>query len=163
MGRLEHHGKIQPGGQCNGPSLNLAAAPPDEPPEIATEFDLPERAAYPIDGSLQRRATVALDPDALPWLERFARGSSLGHGQHLAVVNVWLSGESRPSTTEARVKVHIGNRPVGRLLPSDADPFRGAMHAAADRDEDAWTRASLTECSGAMPYQLEVMLPRGSA
>ena len=44
------------------------AAPPDEPPEIATEFDLPERAAYPIDGSSQRRATVALDADARPWL-----------------------------------------------------------------------------------------------
>lgn len=36
------------------------------------------------------------------------------------------------------------------------------MHAAADRDEDAETQASLTECSGAMRYQLEIMLPSGS-
>lgn len=138
------------------------AAPPDEPPEIETEFDLPERAAYPIDGSLQRWATVALDPDARPWLERFASRSSLGHGEHLAVVNVWLSEQSSPSTTEARVTVHIGARPVGRLPPGDADLFRGAMHAAADRDEDAWTRAFLKMSSGAVPYQLEIMLPRGS-
>jgi hypothetical protein len=137
--------------------------PLDEPPEIAAEFDLPERAAYPIDGSLQRRASVALDPDALSYLERLASESSLGHGWHVAIVNVWLSGESSPSTTGAPVDVHIGTRLVGRLLPDHADLFRGAMHAAADRDENAWTRASLTECSGAMPYQLEVMLPIGSA
>jgi hypothetical protein len=36
------------------------------------------------------------------------------------------------------------------------------MHAAADRDEDAWTRAFLKMSSGAVPYQLEIMLPRGS-
>jgi hypothetical protein len=138
------------------------AAPPDEPPKIATEFDLPQRAAYPIDGSLQRRATVALEPDARPWLERFASRSSLGHGQHLAVVDVWLSGEFGRPTTEARVTVHIGAHPVGHLLPGDADLFRGAMDAAADRNEDAWTRARLTASSGAMPYQLEVMLPRSS-
>jgi hypothetical protein len=59
------------------------------------------------------------------------------------------------------VVINIGAHPIGRLLPGDADRYRPAMRAAADRDEDAWTRARLTEISGAMPHGLEIALPRG--
>jgi hypothetical protein len=145
--------------------ISTPREPPEnetELPEDETELDLPERAAYPIDGSAQRWAAVVLEPDARPCLDNVAKVRSLGHGSHVAAVDVWLSEGSSPSNSEASVTVNIGAHPVGRLRPDDADLFRDAMHAAAERDEDAWTRAWLTASSGAMPYQLEVMLPRVS-
>jgi hypothetical protein len=106
-------------------------------------------------------ASVVVDADARPVLERLAASSSLGNGWHLALVDVWLAEHAGSPNDEAAVVVNIGAHPIGRLLPGDADRYRPAMLAAADRDEAAWTRASLTEISGAMPYRLQIALPMG--
>ncbi len=149
----------------------VAERVPPEPEEADSEtvpepsdalLELPEQAAYPMMGSPHRRVAVELDPAARAWLDRVAQRGSLGSGQtpRLVLVETWLTSDTGPSTTEQRLNVHIGAQRVGQLGPDVAEQFRPAMEAAAERDEDPWVHAHLTASSGAMPYLLEIPLPK---
>jgi hypothetical protein len=138
-----------------------------EEPEADTEAEaepeswlkLPDRAAYPVSSFSHRRVTVGLDPSARAFLDRILRYGSTAFGHTGRVVEVWLTWDPESPAKEACLNVHIGAERVGRLGPDAAEFFRPALEAAAEREEDPWTRAHLTTTSGEMPYTLEIALP----
>jgi hypothetical protein len=134
---------------------------PGEAPQDLDNFDLPSRAAYPVSGSSNRFADVALDPVALPVLARLAAAKDLS-GPRLALANVWFSPQPGSAASAAGITVNIGEQAVGQLSAADSEHFLPALAAAAERDEDAWVHARLTTRVGATPYRLQVPLPRGS-
>jgi hypothetical protein len=118
----------------------------------------PERAAYPITTLHRHCVAVELDSGARTWLERVAQARSQLFGE--TEVEIWLTWEATPREVGALgLDVHIGETRVGRLDSDIAEHFRPAMDAAAERDEDPWTRGWLSKISGEMPYLLEVAVP----
>ncbi len=112
----------------------------------------PERAAYPIFSVRGRSVAVALDQEAFGFLER-VKGSG-----DIRQVEVWLVPHE-PSEPGSGLDVHIGAQRVGKLDAATSASLAPAIEAAADRDEDPWTIASLTSAKGEMQYVLEITVP----
>jgi hypothetical protein len=55
--------------------------------------------------------------------------------------------------------VHIGAERVGVLRTNVEEQFHPVLEAAAERDEDPWTRGRLSASTGPLPFLLEVELP----
>ncbi len=128
--------------------------PQDEPDWLKP----PDRAAYPVWSPGPRWTAVELDPAAHQWLTRIAESDpdSLAGGRWL---EVWLTWTNAHADTDPRLAVHIGTEQVGKLGDDAEQHFRPVMTAAAERDEDPWTRGRLSAISDSMPYLLEVELP----
>lgn len=144
-----------------GGLLEHAAGISDRPPEPPGEPDWlqpPDRAAYPVSSPGPKWTRVELYPAAVNWLERIKESdpSGVAGGRE---VEVWLTWDGGQPAAGSRLAVHIGAEPVGVLGAGVEDQFRPAMEAAAERDEDPFTRGRLSTISGPMPYLLEVELP----
>jgi hypothetical protein len=98
----------------------------------------------------RERVAVELDPDAEPSLAELMLGSRGQFGNRN--VEVWLSRE------DPELIIHIGSKRIGRLGAPAAEAFRGAVEAAADRDEDVRTDARLTRMTGTPGYLLDLPL-----
>ena len=145
----------QPSG---GGLLKQVSERPDEPDGEPDWLKPPDRAAYPVWSAGPKWAAVELDPAARTWLERI-KESDPGHLAGGHELEVWLTWDSSDPATDSRLAVHIGAEQVGILRPDFEEKFRPVMEAAAERDEDPWTRGRLSAISGSMPYLLEVELP----
>lgn len=110
----------------------------------------PDRAGYPMWPVVRERVAVELDTDAEPRLAELMSGSRGQFGNRN--VEVWLSQD------ESGLMVHVGSKRMGRLDAHAAMAFRGAIEAAADRDEDVRTDAHLTRMTGTPPYVLDLPL-----
>lgn len=110
----------------------------------------PDRAGYPMWSVTRERVAVELDPDAEPWLAELTLGSRGQFGNRN--VEVWLSREG------PGLIAHIGSRRIGGLDAHAAEAVRGAVEAAADRDEDVKTDAHLTRMTGSPAYALDLPL-----
>lgn len=144
-----------------GGILEHASGTSDEPWEPREEPDWlkpPDRAAYPVWSPGPKWAAVELDPAARKWLERVKESDSgrLAGGREL---EVWLTWDGGNPATGSRLAVHIGAERVGLLRADVQEKFHHVMEAAAERDENPWTRGRLSAISGPMPYLLEVELP----
>jgi hypothetical protein len=118
----------------------------------------PARAAYPVWSPGPQWTVVELDPASRQWLTRIAESdpARLTGGRWLEVWLTWTNGHA---DTDPRLAVHIGTEQVGKLEADVEQYFRPVMEAAAERDEDPWTRGRLSAISGPMSYLLEVELP----
>lgn len=122
--------------------------PQDEPDPAWAKT--PDRAGYPMWSVIRERVAVELDTGAEPRLAELMSGSRGQFGNRN--VEVWLSHKD-PGLT-----VHIGSKQIGRLDAHAAMAFRGAIEAAADRDEDVRTDAHLTRMTGTPQYVLDLPL-----
>jgi hypothetical protein len=130
---------------------------PNEPDDEPDWLKPPDRAAYPAWSPGPKWTAVELDPAARPWLERIKESDPRRlAGSH--ELEVWLTWDSGHAGTDSRLAIHIGVERVG-MLRTDVEKFRPVMEAAAERDEDPWTRGRLSAISGPMLYLLEVELP----
>jgi hypothetical protein len=150
-------------------ALKDSQAPPGRPLKQATErsnepddapdwLQPPDRAAYPVWSAGPQRTLVELDPAARDWLERI-KDSDPGHLAGSRNLEVWLTRDSEDTANVSRLTVHIGAELVGMLRADVEEQFRPVMEAAAERDEDPWTRGRLSATSGPLPFLLEVELP----
>jgi hypothetical protein len=141
-----------------GSPLEQVMQRPNEPDEEPDWLKPPDRAVYPVWSPGPKWTPVELDPAARTWLDRIRESDpgrlATGHG-----LEVWLTWDSGPSATDSRLAVHIGTEQVGMLRAGVEEKFRPVMEAAAERDEDPWTRGRLSAISAPMPYLLEVELP----
>jgi hypothetical protein len=119
----------------------------------------PDRAAYPVLGFTDTWTAVELDPAAEEWLERVWRGQP-GVGS-TREVTVWLNRDRSPPDSGLALNVHVGPERVGRIPGDAVGGFRAVLEAAAERDEDPWTRARLTTTSTDPRFLLEVQVPVG--
>jgi hypothetical protein len=136
----------------SGSDLRAALSEDDEPddePDPAWA-KTPDRAGYPMWSVTRERVAVELDPNAESLLAELMLGSGGQFGNRN--VEVWLSRE------DAGLIVHIGSKQIGRLDAHAAEAFRGAVEAAADRDEDVRTDARLTRMTGSPAYVLDLPL-----
>jgi hypothetical protein len=131
---------------------------PNEPDDEPDWLEPPDRAAYPVRSVSPEWTSVELDPVARAWLERI-KDSDPGHLAGSRNLEVWLTGGSGNSIDASRLAVHIGTDRVGVLRADAEEQFRPVMEAAAERDEDPWTRGRLSASTGPLPFLLEVALP----
>lgn len=131
---------------------------PNEPDDEPDWLEPPERAAYPVSSISPQWTPVELDPAAREWLERI-KDSDPSHLAGSRNVEVWLTRDSGNPANPSCLAVHIGAERVGVLRADVEEQFRPVMEAAAERDEDPWTRGRLSATSGSLPFLLEVELP----
>jgi hypothetical protein len=141
-----------------GSPLKQVIERPNEPVDEPDWLQPPDRAAYPVRSVSPQRTPVELDPAAREWLERI-KDSDPGHLAGSRNVEVWLARGPGSSADASRLAVHIGAERVGVLRTDVEEQFRPVMEAAAERDEDPWTRGRLSATSGSLPFLLEVELP----
>jgi hypothetical protein len=141
-----------------GGILEQVSERPDEPDDDPDWLKPPDRAAYPVRGISPQRTRVELDSAARGWLERI-KETDPGHLAGSRDVEVWLTRGSEDPVGDSRLAIHIGAERVGVLRADVEEQFRPVMEAAAERDEDPWTRGRLSATSGALPFLLEVELP----
>jgi hypothetical protein len=129
---------------------------PDDHPDPAW-MTTPERAAYPIRVAGRERVAVQLDPAAVRWLDGVLSASGPVMAR-MRPVEVWFAADDEPSGGLQRLSLYIGSKRVGELDAEATERFRGALEAAAERDEDLWTDAHLTRLPGTR-HVLDVPVP----
>jgi hypothetical protein len=141
-----------------GRTLEQVSERPHRPGDDPDWLKSPDRAAYPVRSASPRRTPVELDPAAREWLERIKDSdpSNLARSREL---EVWLTRDGGNPADARRTSVHVGAERVGVLRADVEQQFRPVLEAAAERDEDPWTRGRLSTTSGPLPFLLEVELP----
>jgi hypothetical protein len=122
----------------------------------------PERASYSLPSNGRHWAAVQLNTDDRDWLARIpAEASRRAAG--IALVDTWLTDESRERDAGTLVVVHIGDRAVGTLSAAEARDFAPYLAAAKTFDEDVRVPGRVSPAAGDAGIALEISKPEVSA
>jgi hypothetical protein len=119
-------------------------------------MQLPERANFPLERGIDRKATVIIDAAATDVVARVFAEAPERYG-FVVRVDVWFDADA-----DAGLAVHIGDQRIGTVPPADAMAFGPILRAAAIFDEAPFVRAQLIGIDGT-PVTLRVPVPTGAS